>query len=234
MKQYSKLCRLVLIGLVIAAFAGCGGGGGSNPQPTPTPGPFTRPIDFTDDFSDASSGWAKGVYVGYSGGEYFLLSTGAPEEFVWSTFPRWLVNYRAGVDVRNIYDKHAIGGLVFNYSFTGQLQNYGYYVFTIAPKHQYFTVARYYDFDHWSYLTKLEEKESDSIIPTTGATNRLEVDVKDNGEAKFYINGTEVWSTIVIMHAAGERVGFCMSNYREDDIQMNFDNFHVVGTELVK
>lgn len=226
------MMALLISGLIVS-FAGCGGGGGSNPQPTPG----TVPIDFTDDFSDESGGWAKGTYVGYSSGKYFIESNSETYLERKSVFTRWLVNnYRVAVDIENVYgDRKAMGGFFFNWNET--YISGDYYIFTITPIIQRFTIARY-DRNDWFGLDILHEDSSTLINTTT--SNRIEVEV-NNGAATFYINDpeTSVWSTPVAMHPAGERVAFYLSNYYVDFsgylyIRMNFDNFHVVGTELVK
>jgi hypothetical protein len=238
-KRSGWMTGILLACCLAAALAGCGGGGGGNDGPGPSPRPTSTPqsqaIDFSDDFSDPTSGWdvheIGGDYeYGYSAGVYYFRMSQAGERASSSKFRRILQNYQVEVDCGTNGDNSPICGIYFNSADTPD--NYSeFYVFAIAPKRKTFGVKVYErDGGEWSRLRTLVYTQSEWINTTD--PNRLKIEM-NNGTAVFYINGQQVYTTTVITHSDGESVGFYVSNDFDGYTDAWFDNFHVVGTELV-
>jgi hypothetical protein len=245
LKAVKRFLLLTLLLIVFLAFAGCSGGGGGgtpNVSPTASGGYTTREIDYTDDFSNSTSGWgqmsddADARYYsnaaddGYGSIEVYIMKIYTGSGTCWAVpYKNKLVNnYTIEVTLKNGLDTQALGGIYFNDN--GVDHN----VFVIDPKYQRYALAKgIRQGMNWHAMEKtIKPTKWDGI--KTNDINIIKVEV--NGSlAKLSINGQKVENDITVpIHSDGEGIGIYLSNDRYYNVKMIYDDFHVKGTEIIK
>lgn len=179
-----------------------------------------QPVSWTDDFSDASSGWMAesdaSAEVGYHDGVMRVLIA-VPNRLAWVSLEREFSDFRLTVDATQVAgpDDNEYGVLVrmkdadsfYRFSISGD----GYYLITK------------YDGDVWSPLSG-DWAPSDAV-QSGQAKNQIEI-VCEGSHFEFRVNGVLVAEIDDDSYVKGE-IGLYAGSFFESGVEVHFDNLAV-------
>lgn len=235
MKTAKRILSLALFFGLSLALAGCEEVDTSKPLPA---GYTTQAIEVMDDFSNKDLGWphnsqSTGDYSGYYDGYYEMqLASGTTTYLALPYKNTMYENYTIKVSVKiSSNDAGAFGGLYFNDNSKDNSVN-RHHVFAISTDK--YVVANGATFEGMDITNQMQSTE----IIHEGKLNTLRVEVNkvavDKSVVKLFINDTPVKSIDVPLHFDGETVGLYFSNSLNRPVKIQFDNFYIKGTALVK
>jgi hypothetical protein len=186
--------------------------------PAVTPTRTARPVVFTDDFSDAASGWDSGTddesEWGYRDGEYRILVTK----------PKWVVWLKPGTtyDIANVslsVEAHSVAGpddneygVIFRY-----LDGDNFYMFSISSDGQYH-VQMQLD-NEW---VTLKAWTKSALIHQGQATNLIRIEARGT-ELQFFVNG-ELLTIVDDATFASGNFGLVVGTFDEGGVEVRFDS----------
>lgn len=188
---------------------------------TPTPG--GEKALMRDDFSNPNSGWEVGEYdtgeVGYSDGQYFVISYGDANT-MWGVASRSFGNVVIEVDATPISgpDNNDYGIIC---RVQGKEDGRGYY-FLISGD-GYYAIAKGTD-TGYDWLVDFTES---SAIKQGYTTNRIRV-VCDGSNLRLYVNGQLVGEASDTEFSSGD-IALTATSYENEPVEVRFDNLVVTA-----
>lgn len=194
-----------------------GGGGGGD----------TGDMLYSDDFSDAGSGWESGDYetgaVGYAGGEYYVTQAGG-SDFMWG---QAFLNFE-NVDARA--DAYQLSGPGNDNTGYGLMCRVGYDPNTDELSGYWFGIGAdgfysIHKFTTTDIIALVDWESSSAINLGNNAVNQLRI-VCDGSTLQFYVNGTLVAQASDSEFGSGD-LAFGGVSFEDASAEFRFDNIEV-------
>ncbi|MGC9361158.1 MAG: hypothetical protein ACP5G7_12450, partial [Anaerolineae bacterium] len=194
------------------------------PPATPIPASRLGELLYSEDFSDASTGWDEfvdaGMYLAYEEGQY-VIRVDSPNWMSWGNAYQW---FEDGIIIRVKATK--VGGpddncygVVFGYQ-----DSDNFYRFEIASD-GYFRFGKYVD-DEWIPIVPWTESD---LILQGYETNVIRVEMRD-GRFVFAVNGEPLAWAQDDSFADGD-VGLVAGSFDIPGVEIAFDDFEVYAAQ---
>lgn len=193
------------------------------PLPTDTPTATKDPsILFSDDFSDAQSGWdtysGEDITIEYTDGSYRMYLNQS-NYYIRSTIYRVYTNVEIEADVRKKSGPvDGYFGLICRFK-----DPENFYVFAITSN-GYYSIIKLIN-NEWAMLGNAEWSLNEKVVKTGVQSNHLKATCKGNNLI-FEVNGSILMDVIDTDLTVGD-IGFYVGTYQAPGVEVLFDNFLV-------
>ncbi len=209
--RVTRIGAVVIASLLATLLVACGAGGGEAALP------------WTDDFSDATSGWRAEsdatAEVGYAD-EVMRVMVSVPNSLAWASAEREFSDFHLTVEATQ-----AAGPNDNEYGVLARMQDpTHFYRFSISGDGYYQISA--YDGEAWEVLSGDDWLPSDAINQGT-ATNQLEV-VAQGATMTFIVNGEQLAQVEDSRYDQGD-IGLYAGSFFEPNVEIHFDNLRLTA-----